>query len=86
MPFNKYIIFEVFSIGDRANLIHNTYAQALVPTGSYEMTGLLTNYLKNLETDYVPWRVFTWHITRIASILEHRASFVELRVFSFLVF
>lgn len=70
----------MFSIGDRANLIHNTFTQAYIPNNSYEMSGYLVNYLKTWETSNVPWRVFTWHMNKLSSVMEHRSSFVNLRV------
>lgn len=44
------------------------------------MAGYLVSYLKTASLEYVPWRVFTWHMNKLSSILEHRSSFVDLRV------
>lgn len=82
-----HTLIKIFSIGDRANLIHNGFALAYLGTSSYALVSGLSSYMEFLENDYVPWRAFTWHITKIASVLEHRPSFEELRVclFSFFI-
>lgn len=71
----------VFSIGDRSNLIHVAYALAYLGSKSYAIPALLTNYLEAWERELVPWRTFTWHMNKIATILEHRPGFIELQVF-----
>lgn len=72
---------EEFSVGDRANLIHVAYTLAYLGSKSYATPALLTNYLELWENSYVAWRTFTWHMTKIASILEHRPGFVNLKEF-----
>ncbi len=69
-----------FTIGDRASLIHDSYSLAYVPFNTYQMPSLLTSYLQLYELENVPWRVFTFHINKLATILEHRPSFKNLRV------
>ncbi len=70
-----------FSIGDRANLIHNTFSLAYQGSENYFQASELANYLGDYENDYVPWKVYIWHINKISQIIEHRPSFKELRVF-----
>lgn len=73
---------DVFSIGDRSNLIHVAYSLAYLGSKSYSTPAFLTNYLEAWERDYVPWRTFTWHMSKIATILEHRPGFASLKVIS----
>lgn len=69
-----------FSIGDRANLIHVAYSLAFRGSLKYDTAANLTSYLENHEEDYVPWRVFFWHMGKLSQILEHRPVFDTLRV------
>lgn len=47
---------------------------------SYEIPDYLTSYMDYEEKQYVPWKVFTWHINRLVLLLEHRTPFIELKV------
>lgn len=69
-----------FSIGDRANLIHVAYSLAFKGTLKYSTVAKLSSYLEEHEEDYVPWRVFFWHMRKLSQILEHRPVFDTLRV------
>jgi len=73
-------MFKTFKVADRANLLHTSFSLAYLGSKSYSVPALLTSYLSNNELDYVPWRVFTWHMNRVARILEHRPTFIELKV------
>ncbi len=78
----SYINFskwKAFSIGDRANLLHDAFSLAYAGTASYFRASNLANYLVN-EVDYVPWRVFIHHIDKISRIAEHKPSFKDIRV------
>lgn len=71
---------KLFSRGDRANLIHSAFALAYTGIQSYATAEYLTQWLQYNEDDYVPWRAFMWHITKVAALLEHRPAFLELKV------
>lgn len=71
----------LFSSLDRANLIHVSYQLAYLGTKSYSIPALLNDHLKFSENDYVPWRVFYSHMSRVASLLETRTIFGELSNF-----
>lgn len=73
-------ILQIFSVGDRANLIHNAFSLCLVGVKSYATVTFLTEYMEFNENDLIPWKTFTYHMGKIAKILEHRPSFQELRV------
>lgn len=47
---------------------------------SYRIPTYLSTYMEYVEYDYVPWRVYYWHLNKISAILEHRASFKDFRV------
>ncbi len=81
-----YFCVKTFNVADRANLLHTAFSLAYLGSQSYAVPALLTSYLSNNELDYIPWRVFTWHLNRVARILEHRPSFIELKVFDRLQF
>lgn len=55
---------------------------AYLGSQSYRVPASLSAYLMTLETEYVPWAVFKWHITKIATILDYRASFKYLKVYN----
>ena len=59
--------------------MHNTFSFAYEGTSTYFQATSVANYLTN-EQDYVPWKVFNWHINRISLIAEHRPSFKQIRV------
>ena len=40
----------------------------------------ISSYLSMSETDYIPWRVFLYHSTLIAKLLEHRSGFLLFAV------
>lgn len=44
----------------------------------------MTNHFEEYEKEYVTWRAFTWHMAKVAALLEHRPAFVELKVFIYL--
>ena len=84
----KFILFisiklqQKFSIGDQANILNDAYTQAFEGSASYVYPALTTTFLQTAASSLVPWRVFTWHIGRIATILEQRASFVNVKNFA----
>jgi pyroglutamyl-peptidase II len=71
----------LFSSLDRANLIHIAYQLAYLGTKSYSIPALLNDHLKSQENEYVPWRVFYSHVSRIAALLETRTVFEQLSNF-----
>lgn len=52
---------------------------------SYKRPASLSAYMRLLETDYVPWKTVTWHLEKVAALLEHRPVFNELSVSLFFV-
>lgn len=72
---------DVFSEADRSNLIHNAFELAFLGSKSYQIPGLLSNYLTDKESSPNPFRTFFWHISKIVSFTEHRSSFKNLRGF-----
>lgn len=76
---------ELFTSSDRANLIHDMYMLAFNGEKSYEIPSELSNYLELKEVDYVPWKIFTWHLTKLAAVLEHRTSFSKLASFGTII-
>lgn len=62
-------------------MIHNAFELAFLGSKSYQIPNLLANYLTEKETSIIPFKTFIWHINKIANILEHRASFKNLRAF-----
>ncbi|CAF0936439.1 unnamed protein product [Brachionus calyciflorus] len=72
---------DLFTIGDRSNLIHNAFELAFLGSKSYAIPNLLSNYLTQKETSMIPFKTFIWHINKIATIIEHRSSFKNLRSF-----
>ena len=71
---------KIFSVADRANILHVSYQLAYKGLISYAVPAFLSNYLEVKERNYLPWKVFTYHIDIIADILEHRPSFKQLSV------
>jgi hypothetical protein len=61
-------------------LIHNTFSLAYQGSENYFQASNLANYLGQYENNYVPWKVFIWHINKISQIIEHRPSFKDIRV------
>jgi hypothetical protein len=64
-------------------LIHVSYSLSFRGTQNYETAAYLSSYLEAQENDYVPWKVFFWHMNKIAQVLEHRVSFASLKVLFF---
>lgn len=65
---------------DRANLIHNLFANAFADRISYsELIEFLTIVLLN-ERDYLPWRVVSRHIAELESLLHFKNTFYPLTV------
>lgn len=75
---------KIFSVADRTNLIHNAFALSYLGTQSYGVVSFLLDYMQFIESSYVPWRAFTWHMTKIAALLEHRPSFIDLKVSNYM--
>jgi len=71
---------DLFTASDRANLIHVSYSLSYRGTQNYATAAYLSSYLEGQENDYVPWKVFFWHMNKISQLLEHRASFASLKV------
>jgi hypothetical protein len=71
---------KAFSIGDRANILHDSYLLAYQGSLGYSTTASISSYLSMSETDYIPWRVFLYHSTLIAKLLEHRSGFLLFAV------
>lgn len=81
--FHFYTIYKkikIFNIGDRAHLLHSAYALSFAGLKTYDIPAFLSTYMEKHENDYVPWKVFFWHLTKLATVLEHRSSFKDLRV------
>jgi hypothetical protein len=70
----------VFKTGDRANLIHVSFQLAYKGSKSYENVDRLKNYLTFKEKDYVPSRIFIYHINLILGLMEHRPGFQQFSV------
>ena len=70
---------KAFNVADKANLLHSTFSLAFQGTENYFQATELANYLTN-ELEYVPWKVFIYHINTISSIAEHKPSFKDIRV------
>ena len=68
--------YKAFSIGDRANILHDSFLLGYQGSLGYSNVALVSSYLSASETDYIPWRVFFYHSTLIARILEHRSGFL----------
>ena len=47
---------------------------------SYSTVSSLAGHMEYNEDNLVAWKTFTWHISKIARILEHRGAFHELKV------
>jgi hypothetical protein len=71
---------KAFSIGDRANILHDSYLLAYQGSLGYSTAASISSYLSMSETDYIPWRVFLYHSTLIAKLLEHRSGFLSFAV------
>ena len=70
----------MFSIGDKVNMIHNAFSLAFRGSFSYTRAAAMSSYLLASKPEYVPFKTFIWHMSRIALIMEHRPSFKTIRV------
>ena len=75
-----YLSKKAFKTGDRADLIHTSFQLAYQGSTSYSNVDDLTEYLTFREKDYVPWRIFIYHINLILGLMEHRPGFEKLSV------
>ncbi len=72
--------FKRFTAADRANLLHVSYQLAFSGSKTYATPSVLTSYLDVSELDYVPWKVFCFHIERMARILNQNSAFLSVSV------
>jgi hypothetical protein len=61
-------------------MLHVAFATAFTGLKTYQTPAIVTNFLDQYEREYVPWKMFMWHMDKIATILEHRPAFKQLRV------
>ena len=67
-------------MGDRANLIHNSFQLAFKGNTNYSNPSALSQYILFTETDYLPLKTFMYHINLIANLLERLPVFKSLAV------
>jgi hypothetical protein len=61
-------------------MLHSAFALSFSGLIFYKTPAYLSSYMEFHEEEYVPWKVYFWHLTKIATILEHRAAFKGFRV------
>ena len=75
------IVFQnAFNRAERANIIHNSFTLAYANKFDYDIPAKIVAYLDYREQDYVPWRTFTYHVSRIATVLEHKPGYYGISV------
>lgn len=60
---------------DVSNFIHSVFTLAYYGSQSYDLANLVTEYLETgTVREYVPWRTFTWHISKMSSLLDYHLT------------
>lgn len=77
-----FVYFKIFSAADRANLIHSTFILSYIGAKSYSSVAFLGTYMEYSEDQLIPWQTFTYHMSKVGSLLDHRPGFHELKVSS----
>lgn len=73
--------FQIFSVGDRANLLNDAFSLADSTQLPYDLALDMTKYLSK-EDQYVPWSVAASKLTSLKRTLMFTPAFVNYNVYS----